>query len=295
MSRNGPGDVNSDAYYAAKPILISAIALLLHSRFSTRSLNLPSTTYLHVRKNVEKSAFRRHYFNNEMRLEARITDVTSLGSPRVCVAALADNRTIRLRSPTPSESWIDNMGSLSPGDLIVVEWHPRKKPYPPHVEDGDWNPADCTKLKGLPEDELARQLKRTAFQSVEDAFGPPWIEARNGNCAFHPGKGSRSLASVRASSVTVRIQFGKARVAFEDATRSWAGVPLQDLAVKRHFNGCKSCQSKGANRLQSEFNGGPALLRMGLAREFQVGNYPSACWMQINHVFLMPSKRNHFL
>ncbi len=230
-----------------------------------------------------------------MRLEARITDVTSLGSPRVCVAALVGNRTIRLHSPTPSESWIDNIGSLRPGELIVVEWQPRRKPYPPHVEDGDWNPTACIKLKGLPEDELTRQLNRAAFESVEEVFGPPWIEARNGNCAFQPGKGSRSLASVRASSVTVRVQSGKVRVAFEDARRSWTGVPLQDLAVKRHLNGCKSCQSRGENRLQSEFNGSPALLRVGLAREFQVGDYPSACWMQINHIFLMPSKRKHFV
>ena len=229
-----------------------------------------------------------------MQVEALVTDVTSLGSPRVCIAALAGDRAIRLHSPTPGEGWVDGIGGLMPGDVIDVEWKPRNKPYPPHVEDGDWDPLGCRKVEGLSEDELVLRLGKTAFSSVEETFGTPWIEAANGNCAFRPGRGSLSLASVRASSVSVRVQFGKVRVAFADRRRSWVGVPLQDLAVKRHINNCRSCLSRGEHRLQSEFGGSEALLRVGLARQFQVGVYPNACWMQINHIFLIPSKRSHF-
>lgn len=221
--------------------------------------------------------------------------MTSLGPPRVCVAATAGDRVIRLHSPTPTEAWVDGIGGLLPGDLLAVEWSPRKGVYRPHVEDGDWDPGRSTKLKVISEDRLVKQLGATAFDSVEEALGPAWIEARNGNCAFRPGRGSMSLASVRASSVAVRIQFDKVRVEFTDARRKWAGVPLQDLAVKRHLNNCKSCASKGAYRLRSEFDGRRALLRVGLARQFQVGEYPGACWMQVNHIFLIPSKRQHFV
>lgn len=230
-----------------------------------------------------------------MRLEVLITDVTSLGSPRVCIAALAGNRAIRLHSPTPSEMWVDNANGIMPGDLIAVKWNAAKITYPPHVEDGDWDQTECTKLHRLTEHELIEQLETTAFDSVKDAFGPPWIKGKNGNCAFRPNRGVFSLATVRASSVTVRVQFGKPRVAFEDAHDRWASVPFQDLAVRRHLNSCKGCRRRGEQLLQSEFQGSSAVLRVGLARQFQVGDYPSACWMQINHVFLIPSKRNHFV
>ena len=230
-----------------------------------------------------------------MQLEALITDVTSLGSPRVCVAALARDHAIRFHNPTPSERWVDGMGGLMPGDVIEVEWRPRSTPSPPHVEDGDWDPTGCLKVKCLSEDELVRHLARTAFNSVEESFGPPWLEAANGNCAFRPGAGALSLASVRAASVSVRLQFDKVRVAFTDGRRSWAGIPLQDLTVKRHLSSCRICQSSRQSMLQSEFDGSEALLRVGLARQFQVPGYPSACWMQINHIFLIPSKRNHFV
>jgi hypothetical protein len=229
-----------------------------------------------------------------MQVEALITDVTSLRSPRVCIAALAGDRAIRLHSPTPGEGWVDGIGGLMPGDVIDVEWKPGNRPYPPHVEDGDWDPTGCRKVEGLSEDELVQRLGKIAFNSVEETFGKPWIEAANGNCAFRPGRGSLSLASVRASSVGVRVQFGKVRVQFTDARRTWAGVPLQDLAVKRHLNNCKACRSKFDSLIRSEFDGSRALLRVGLARQFQVGEYPSACWMQVNHVFLIPSKRKHF-
>jgi len=230
-----------------------------------------------------------------MPVQALITDVTSLGSPRVCIAGLADERAIRLHSRTPSETWVDEIGGLMPGDVIDVEWKPHDTHYPPHVEDGSWDPTGCRKVKRLSEDTLVQRLGELAFSSVEEAFGLPWIQAANGNCAFRPGRGSLSLASVHASSVSVRIEFGKPRVAFADGTRKWAGVPLQDLAVRRHLRSCAKCQSEATYRLQAEFQGSAALLRVGLAREWPVGDYAPACWMQVNHVFLIPSRRKHFV
>lgn len=230
-----------------------------------------------------------------MPIEAILTDVTRMRGANACIAAIVNDKSIRLDSPQPNDNWIQSIGGLAPGDVVSVDWKPTKGATPPHTEDGEWDSSSLKKLRHLTDSELTASLSARALDSVQDAFGAPAIRGTGGNAAFSPGKGRRSLASVRASSVTVRVQFGKVRVAFEDARRSWAGVPLQDLVVKRHLNGCKSCQSKAENRLQSEFNGSPALLRVGLAREFQVGDYPSACWMQINHIFLIPSKRKHFV
>lgn len=230
-----------------------------------------------------------------MQVEALITDATSLGSPRVCIAALAGDRAIRLHSPTPNEGWVDTIGGLMPGDVVSVDWTPSQVTRPPHVEDGSWNMGACANIRRLSEDQLIGRLRTRAFDSVEEAYGSPWIRGKNGNCAFRPGSGSSSLASIRASSVAVHVSFGKVRVAFADTCEEWANVPLQDLAVKRHLRDCTACRMRAQHHLRAEFQGGPALLRVGLAREWPVGNYPPACWMQVNHVFLVPSKRKHFV
>ncbi len=230
-----------------------------------------------------------------MQVEALITDVTSLGSPRVCIAGLAGDRVIRLQNPTPSEGWVDRMGGLMSGDIVSVDWTPFQVTRPPHVEDGSWNVGTCAKIRRLSEDQLIERLRTRAFDSVAEAYGSSWIRGKNGNCAFRPGSGSSSLASVRASSVAVHVSFGKIRVAFADNREEWANVPLQDLAVKRHLRNCAACQMRAQHLLRTEFQGGPALLRVGLAREWPVGDYKPACWMQVNHIFLIPSKRKHFV
>jgi len=230
-----------------------------------------------------------------MAIEAIITDVTSLGSPRVCIAALAGSRPIRLQVPTPTETWIDRVGGLMPGDLVSVDWTPSRVTRPPHVEDGSWDVGMCARIRRLSEDQLIDRLQTRAFDSVEEAYGPPLIRGKNGSCAFRPGSGSSSLASVRASSVAVRVSFGKVRVAFADTRGEWADVPLQDLAVKRHLRDCTACRMRAQQHLRAEFQGGLALLRVGLAREWPVGDYQPACWMQVNHIFLIPSRRKHFV
>lgn len=230
-----------------------------------------------------------------MQVEVLITDVTSLGSPRVCIAGLAGDRVIRLQDPVPTETWVDGIGGLLPGDLVSVDWTHSQVTRPPHVEDGRWNMGTCARIRRLSEDQLTETLRTHAFGSVEEVYGSPWIRGKNGNCAFRPGSGSSSLASVRASSVAVHVSFGKVRVAFADTREEWSNVPLQDLAVKRHLKDCTACRMRIQHYLRAEFHGGPALLRVGLAREWPVGDYRPACWMQVNHIFLVPSKRKHFV
>jgi hypothetical protein len=138
-------------------------------------------------------------------------------------------------------------------------------------------------------------LSADAFDCVEDAFGGPWIRGTGGNAAFRPGEGVRSLATIRALAVKVDVSFGKIRVTFEDAKNRWAAVPLQDLLVKQHQQQCRTCASNLGQALKREFEGAHAVVRVGLAREWQVPGQRSACWMQVNHIFLMPAQRRHFV
>jgi hypothetical protein len=231
-----------------------------------------------------------------MLLEAIITDITRMQLPNgVCVAAVHQGRTIRLANPPPRDEWVASVGGLMPGDIVSLDCRPISRPTPPHTEDCDWDPTTFVKRRRLTADALTDRLSADAFDCVEDAFGTPWFCGAYGNAAFRPGEGARSLATIRAISVKVHVLFGKIRVIFEDGRNRWAAVPLQDLLVKQHQQQCRTCASNLGQALKREFEGAPAMVRVGLAREWRVPGQRSACWMQVNHIFLRLSKRNHFV
>jgi hypothetical protein len=230
-----------------------------------------------------------------MLLEAIITDITRMQPPNVCVAAVHQGRTIRLHNPQPKDQWLRSIGGLVPGDVVSADWQQAQVLRPPHTEDGTWHQSTFVKRHRLTETELADLLSANAFRSVEDAFGAPWFRGKAGNAAFQPGTGARSLASILARSVQVYPDFEGIRVDFVDSQDSWTRVPLEDLIARQHQKQCPTCASQLSRLLANEFQGDNAILRVGLARQFQAGGHPSACWMQVNHIFLMPAKRRHFV
>lgn len=231
-----------------------------------------------------------------MLLEAIITDITRRQFPNgVCIAAAHQGQTIRLHNPQPDDRWVKSIGGLVPGDVVSLNCWPIPEPAPPHTEDCEWDPATFVKRRRLTEDALIDRLSTNAFDCVEDAFGRPEIRGKGGNAAFRPGEGARSLATIRAMTVEVDVSFEKVRVTFEDAKNRWAAVPLQDLVVKQHQQQCRTCASNLGQALKREFEGAHAMVRVGLARQWQVPGHPSACWMQVNHIFLIPPKRKHFV
>jgi hypothetical protein len=230
-----------------------------------------------------------------MAIEVIITDVTRMYPPNVCIAAAYQGRSIRLHNPQPNDKWLQSLGGVTPGDVVSVNWKPTRRPTPPHTEDGEWDDASFKRLHHLSENDLTHRLSPHAFESVQKAFGPPWIRGKGGNAAFSPGIGARSLASVLARSVRTYPHFEGIKVDFVDSQDSWTRVPLEDLTVRQHQKQCRVCSSRLTMLLANEFQGTNALLRVGLARQFQAGGHPSACWLQVNHIFSVPSKRKHFV
>jgi len=227
--------------------------------------------------------------------ELTVTDVTRMRAPNVCVAGVHQGRTIRLNIPPPTDEWVTSIGGLMPGDVVSVDCGPAAGPVPPHVEDGQWIRATFAKLHRLTEAELVDRLAANALAGVRQAFGAPWFCGKGGNAAFQPGTGTRSLASILTRSVRAYPDDDGIKVDFVDDGDSWTRVPLQDLIVRQHQKRCRACSQRFAQLLASEFQDGEAVLRVGLAREFPIGGHPSACWMQVNHVFLIPPKRKHFV
>lgn len=213
---------------------------------------------------------------------------------KVCIAALCRGSSIRLHEPQPKEQWLQSIGGLAPGDLVSLTWKVARRYRRPHAEDGNWYPTTFTKRDRLPEDDLVKRLSGKAFRSIDEAFGRVRFFSENGNAAFAPGKGARSLASLIVSSVRAYPHADGVRVDFADSKQQWRMAPLEDLAVRIHQLRCSSCRSNLPALLASEFCGGGAILRVGLGRPFQGGDKADACYLQVNHIFLIPSKRKHF-
>lgn len=213
----------------------------------------------------------------------------------MCVAGLHERKSIRLHEPPPSESWLHSMGGLSPGDVVTASWKSPKRCERPHLEDQDWSPSSLSKVERLSEEELVERLSLSAHSSICDAFGKPLFFSGHGNAAFPPSKGARSLASVVVSRIRTYPFEDGIRVDFADNESEWTMVPLEDLTVRTHQIKCDVCSTSLAQLLTREFDGAKALLRVGLTRPFQAGNGNPGCYLQVNHIFLTPSKRKHFV
>ncbi len=228
-------------------------------------------------------------------ITAIITDVTRMRAPNVCVAGRCDARTIRLNNPQPTESLLATMGGLGPGDVLALDWRPGRIISRPHVEDGDWRIDSVTKLRRTSDEEFSRLLSDSALADAEEAFGKPWFIGSQGNGAFRPGHGRRSLATINAHDVRVYLHFDGVRVDFADERGAWTKVPLEDLTVRQHQTSCRSCATAMWHTLRDEFECDRAILRIGLTRPFQTPQHPTACWLQVTGVYPIGRRRKHFL
>jgi hypothetical protein len=193
------------------------------------------------------------------RIEAVITDVTRMQQDKVCVAAMHRRGSIRLHSPQPRQQWLRSIDGLVPGDVVSLTWRPVRRYRPPHSEDGDWNPARFEKIRQLSDEDLLQRLRGSAFSGIEKAFGKPRFQSENGNAAFAPNQGRRSLASLLVNSIRLYPVGEGVRADFTDDRHQWKMVPVEDLAIRSglHPYAVEATQ---------------ALSRVGLSRPFKLEN-----------------------
>lgn len=227
-------------------------------------------------------------------VEAMITDVTRMSRDKVCIAASADGKTMRLSEPHPKDAWLRSIGGLRPGDIVAVDWRPARRFRRPHSEDGRWSPASFTRVRRLEMSDLSDRIARKAFPSVEKAFGKPMFLTEKGNPAFRPDQGSRSLATIIAKGVSVYAHAEGVRIDFADAARTWSMVPVEDLAIRQHQQRCSQCSSRLGEFLRQEYHAEAAVLRIGLGRPYQGGNNPLGCYLQVNHILPELPRPGHF-
>lgn len=227
-----------------------------------------------------------------------VTDVTRMAGDAVCIAAADGANAIRLSTPQPRDEWLRSVGGLSPGDEITVTWRQEKRYRPPHIEDGRWVPSSLTKIGRVTGEELIARLGAHSCPSVGKAFGEPAFRSPRGNPAFSPGRGSRSLVTLRVKRIAMRPFGSGVRADFVDDDGVWKMVPMEDLAIRVHQARCPDCAGDGlAENLTAESSGEEALVRIGLGRPFQAtADSRPGCYLQVNHVFpLAPSHPPHFV
>jgi hypothetical protein len=226
-----------------------------------------------------------------------LTDVTAMSGDAVCIAGidLASDQTVRLAQPQPTQRLVATMGGLTPGDILKLDCKPLRSIEAPHVEDCEWNPRSVKRVGMSSAKELHCALAPTTFDSVTQAFGEPSIKGRNGNSAWMPGAGARSLATV--SVLYVRACADKndrVRLAFKDeALDYWPGVPLQDLRVKQHGGTCDTCKADALSTIREEFDANRTIIRVGLTRPFAPDGSEPVCWLQVTNILAKP--REHFV
>ncbi len=223
-----------------------------------------------------------------------VTDVTRMGGDKVCIAASGNGRTMRLHEPHPWDGWLDSVGGLRPGDIVRLEWRPARRYRRPHSEDGRWSPATFAKVRALRISDASGRIARSALPSVEKAFGKPLFLTDRGNPAFQPDRGSRSLASVVASNITVYPHAEGVRIDFTDAKRRWSMVPVEDLAIRQHMQSCTECSIQFQEILAQQYQSEKAVLRIGLGRPYRGGKNALGCYLQVNHIFPLPPRQGHF-
>ena len=224
-----------------------------------------------------------------MKRELLLLDITEMSGSNVCVAGIdaESGQQNRLADPSPTRAHVRRW-ELSPGDIIEVDYSLKRRATRPHVEDAEWR--FIRKIRHMDVTAIAAQLHNSVFDSVREAFGEPAVRSRN--CAWPPGAGDRSLATVRVRYTRVELDpYGKPRIAFKDGSEDYyASVPLQDLRVKMHPYECASCETE----TRKEFAANAGLIRVGLTRPFPSSSSdPPQCWLQVTNIFARP--RTHFV
>ena len=129
-----------------------------------------------------------------------ITDVTDMGHDWACVAGIdsATRQMVRLDPPHPQLALLDQVGGLTPGSVVDVEWAAEPMPRAPHVEDGRWVPQTLVKRGQLDEQQFVRFLGADAFDGVIRAFGEPsqWGWSAPENCTTHNDSRTGSIRIV---------------------------------------------------------------------------------------------------
>ncbi len=226
----------------------------------------------------------------------RITDLTRMGPPRVCVAGYDETGACVRPMPLYSQIREDDLelddGWITP--FAEVEYDLATCPCtPPHHEDEYYQPGNVRWIRRMSEAERFALLHESRQPRLDQAFGAPLVQISNH--FVRAGSGDRSLVTIQADP-DVQVQLlekegtAKWRLLFRDASKLRYNLPITDLAwhyfaaVQRRFGG--SDMQILERRLSRILHKELLFLRIGLGREYPAGSHQ--CWLQVNGIYSFP-------
>lgn len=226
----------------------------------------------------------------------RITDITRMGEPRVCVAGY-DESGACIR-PVLHYGQINERDLELPSGLITpfaeIEYDLTPAPgAKPHVEDHFYSPESVRWVRSMDVNERHALLHATRSRRVDEAFGAPLVHFSSH--FVRAGSGTCSLVTIQTRG-EVQVQLlekegkPKWRLVFCDVANHEYNLPITDLtwiyfaAVQQRYGGADvPALERRLNRiLQKE----EVFVRLGLAREYPRGSHQ--CWLQVNAIYTFP-------
>jgi hypothetical protein len=226
----------------------------------------------------------------------RMTDVTRMRPPRVCVAGYDENNVcIRpvLRYAQIDESALEAAGGLiTPFAEVEYDFTPAPS-TPPHVEDHIYAPESVRWIRRLSESERHALLRATCRPRVDQAFGAPLVHISNHFVRMGSGACSLVTIQTRGAPTVHLLEKGERtqwRLLFRDSANQTYNLPITDLAWHYFVAVQQQYSAQDARALEARLNRllckDAVYLRVGLTREYPSGSHQ--CWLQVNSIFTFP-------
>jgi len=229
-----------------------------------------------------------------MKKRILITDVTTMGADRVCVAGIdKDGKSIRPVLPsgyiTRSDLYDGNGGLIIAPRFLTEFFFLEKIRNPPHTEDHLFSPEKTRLVQKTSDAQMKRMLSLSCSGSVAELFDGGLVDKR-----YHkPDSGKRSLGTVRVRLSSIDLSHCRLSF-FDEAGESYSRVKVNDLAFWRlaEYWGTPEGSAKKtlAKRLEKKLeNVDEIFLRLGLARPWTNPNDGvEGCWLQVTGIYTFP-------
>jgi hypothetical protein len=225
-------------------------------------------------------------------VEIVLNHLTRMSGSRICIAGVDVERGRHVRPVTPATDLLTREllagegGPLDVGGVIDLG-RAIPVPSPPETEDHRIETRNLDRVRSLDGDEYLVVLEAMCEPDLEAAFGGD-LERRGWKYAVESGRGSNSLAVIRASrraDLDIDDRYGKLQLRFNDPDPP-AYLSVTDLrfAEADHRTIRRDLVEDVSDRLH---RGVGLYLMLGLARAFRAAGDDRDChWLQVNGLCL---------
>jgi hypothetical protein len=218
-----------------------------------------------------------------------VNHVTRMKSPRICVAGIDPETLEHVRPVTHRANPLtrallrEKGGPFGPGALVELG---SVVPCPrvPETEDRRFAPARATRTEDVSHEAYLELLGRVGHQDLATAFGPDLVEIRPRKMAVPAGRGTRSLAVLKAVNPRLEIKFDKLYLELDDASFE---VELRVTDARFYEDDQVTVKRRVVSNVNVRLaRGGTIYAMLGLAHAIRDDDGGEVHWLQANGICL---------